>query len=177
MNKNTVTQPLPLFEFLYRPAQINAELANQLVVYRYPLPRGESVKSYQLHIEQQLAGYRSAFLLRTQAAPKGLFIAVHSEAEIPPQVFSADKNEVLPERVYYADEFAPIWIRLIFRRMSAWDRLCRGYHKAGYPLLVIDSWQSKTLKGIETLRLDCSSFDADTEGVARIEPFYESTLR
>ncbi len=173
MSKNTVKQPLPLFEFLYRPAQINAELANQLVVYRYPLPRGESVKSYQLHIEQQLAGYRSAFLLRTQAAPKGLFIAVHSEAEIPPQVFSADKNEVLPERVYYADEFAPIWIRLIFRRMSAWDRLCHGYHKAGYPLLVIDSWQSKTMKGLETLRLDCSSFDADTEGVARIVPFYK----
>lgn len=173
MSKNTVTQPLPLFEFLYRPAQINAELANKLVVYRYQFPHGESVKSYQLHIEKQLAGYRSAFLLRTQASPKGLFIAVHSETERPPQVFSADKDELIPERVHYADEFAPIWIRLIFRRMSAWDRLCSGYHKAGYPLLVIDSWQSKTMKGIETLRLDCSSFETDTQGVARIVPFYQ----
>lgn len=172
MNKNTGTQPLPLFEFLYRPAEVNTVLAEQLVVYRYPLPSGESERDYQLHIEQQLAGYRSAFLLRRQANPKGLFIAVHSEAEKPPKVFSADKDELIPERVYYADEYAPIWIRLIFRRMSVWDRLCSGYHKAGYPLLVIDSWQSKEMKGIETLRLDCSSFEADAEGVAHIVPFY-----
>lgn len=173
MNKKIVTQLLPLFGFLYHPARVNTELASQLVVYRYPLPRGESVKNYQLHIEQQLAGYRSAFLMRTEAVPKGLFIALHSDAEIPPQVFSADKDELIPERVHYADEYAPIWIRLIFRRMSAWDRRCSGYHKAGYPLLVIDSWQSKTLRGIETLRLDCSSFEADAEGIARIVPFYK----
>lgn len=172
MNKNTGVQLLPLFGFLYRPAQVNAELASQLVVYRYPLPLGESVKSYQLHIEQQLAGYRSAFLMRTEAVPKGLFIAVHSEAEKPPKVFSADKDELIPERVHYADEYAPIWIRLIFRRMSAWGRRCSGYHKAGYPLLVIDSWQNKMKKGLETLRLDCASFEAGAEGVAHIVPFY-----
>lgn len=173
MNKNTETQPLPLFEFLYRPAEVNTVLADQLVVYRYPLPNGDSERDYQLHIEQQLAGYRSAFLLRRQASPTGLFIAVHSEAETPPRVFSAGRDELLPERVHYADEFAPIWIRLIFRRMSVWDRLCSGYHKAGYPLLVIDSWQSEERKGIETLRLDCSSFEADKDGVARIVPFYK----
>ncbi len=173
MNNIIQTQPLPLFEFYYKPVQVDAELANQLVVYRYPLAQGNGAKEHQLYIEQQLAGYRFAFLLRTHATPRGLFVALHSEHDTPPQVLAADKDPLIPERVYYSDAFAPIWIRLIFRRMSVWNRLCSGYHRGGCPLLVIDSWTGQKQKGIEALRLDCSSFDADADGIARIVPFYE----
>lgn len=171
MNNKNPTQPLPLFEFFYRPDEVNTELANKLIVYRYPIPNGESAKAYQIYIERQLAGYRSAFLLRQQAMPRGLFIALANEEEIPPKVFAADKEQILPERVYYAQDYAPIWIRLIFRGMSVWNSYSRGYHKSGYPLLIINREEKET-KSIEALRLDCASSEVNAEGIAKLRPFY-----
>ena len=172
MSEKSIAQPLPLFEFFYRPAEVDTQLANQLVVYRYSLPSAETSKEFQSHIEQQVQGYRFAYLLRTQATPNGLYVALHNDQEIPPSVFSADKDELVPERVYYSPVYAPIWIRLIFRRMSVWDHLCQGYHRGGIPLLVIDSWSGKGVRGIEALSLDCSSFDPDADGICRVTPFY-----
>ncbi len=148
-------QELPLSHTIYCDDEIDVNKAQRLIVYHYPLTKSYKWKEWQDNIDNELGNRYFPYLMRGYKEQYGLFVAVDSPEDQPPVITNGDGVQVLPERVQYAPELNPVWIRLIMRKTAAFDSHCQGRHSLGRPLLKVDVWNTKKSMGINAVSLDC----------------------
>lgn len=152
MSKSKSLQPLPLSNLLLDDKHIDDELANQLVVWSYYLDTSNRIwkeRNPREYIDTILGHQHYAYVMKGST----IFVAVPDESHTPPTIVNIDGTELRQTRVYYAPIHNPIWIRLIFRSISAFNSHCKGSYRLGEQLIPIKTWD----KGITALRIDCRS--------------------
>lgn len=167
-------RPLPLSHTIYQDSEIDTEKAERLVVYHYPLAKSYRWKEWQTHLDTELSDRYYPYLMRSYRGQFGLFIALDSEEGTPPTIKNSDDVILSPERVRYAPEMNPIWIRLIMRKAMAFGSHSQGSHTLGRPLLKIDVWSGKKSTGINAISLDCRTQQLPDKNTTEIVLFYEN---
>ncbi|MEL7068048.1 MAG: hypothetical protein AAGN15_05250 [Cyanobacteria bacterium J06581_3] len=165
---------LPLSHTIYRDDEIDADKAEQLIVYHYPLAKSYRWKEWQAHLDTELSDRYYPYLMRSYRGQFGLFVALDSVDDKPPIIKNRDDIIIEPERIRYDPKMNPIWIRLIMRKAAAFGSHCKGSHKLGRPLLKIDVWQGKKSTGINAISLDCRTQQLADKNTTEIVLFYEN---
>ncbi|MEL7354646.1 MAG: hypothetical protein AAFN38_24780 [Cyanobacteria bacterium J06560_5] len=165
---------LPLSHTIYKDDEINVEKANRLIVYHYPLTKSYRWKEWQTHLDTELSDQYYSYLMRSYRGQFGLFVALDSEDDTPPTIKNSDDVILTPERVSYAPEMNPVWIRLIMRKAMAFGSHSQGSHTLGRPLLKIDVWSGKKSTGINAISLDCRTQQLSDKNTTEIVLFYEN---
>ncbi|MEM9004592.1 MAG: hypothetical protein AAGE59_13855 [Cyanobacteria bacterium P01_F01_bin.86] len=169
-----VSGHLPLSHMTYVDNEIDIDKAKRLVVYHYHLVKSFKWKEWQNQLDDQLSDKFYPYLMKGYQGQFGLFIAVDKESETPPRILNGDGIEVTPERVYYAPEHNPIWIRLIMRKVRAFGTHCLGSHTLGRPVLKVDSWQGKLGGGVTATSLDCRTQLLKDKSATEVVLFHEN---
>lgn len=165
---------LPLSHTVYCDDKIDVEKAERLIVYHYPLTKSYRWKEWQTHLDTELSDRYYPYLMRSYRGQFGLFVALDSEEYTPPTIKNSDDVILSPERVRYAPEMNPIWIRLIMRKAMAFGSHCKGSHTLGRPLLKTDVWRGKTSTGINAISLDCRTQQLPDRNTTEVVLFYEN---
>ncbi|MEL6442116.1 MAG: hypothetical protein AAFQ80_23090 [Cyanobacteria bacterium J06621_8] len=180
LTNDTITRELPLSHTIYKDNEIDASKAEQLTVYHYPLTKSYKWKEWQSHLDSELSERHHdseryyPYLMKSYRGQFGLFVALDSPDDQPPVIKNSDGVEIAPEKVSYAPEMNPIWIRLIMRKILAFGSHCRGSHTLGRPLLKIDVWKGKKSTGINAISLDCRTQQLADKNTTEIILFYEN---
>ena len=169
-----IVRQLSLSHTIYRDSEIDTSKAKQLVVYHYPLAKSYRWKEWQTHLDAELSDKYYPYLMRSYRGQFGLFVAVDSDDSKPPNIQNSDGINIPPERVNYAPELNPIWIRLIMRKAAAFGSSCKGSHTLGRPLLKVDVWQGKKGAGINAISLDCRTQQLADGNTTEVVLFYEN---
>jgi hypothetical protein len=174
LTNHEIVRKLPLSHTIYQDNEIDASKAEQLVVYHYPLAKSYRWKEWQEHLDSELSDRYYPYLMRSYNGQSGLFVALNTPDEKPPVIKNSDGIKILPERIRYAPEMNPIWIRLIMRKAAAFGSHCKGSHTLGRPLLKIDVWQGKKSTGINAISLDCRTQQLADRNTTEVVLFYEN---
>ena len=161
---------LPLSHMIYRDDEIDESKAKQLIVYHYPLSKNYSWKEWESHLDNNLDSRQFTYLMKSYHGQFGLFVTLQNETDQPPKITNADGIELRPERVSYAPELNPVWIRLIMRMLSAFGNHCQGRYSLGRPLLKTDEWSS----GINAISLDCRTQQLNDGNTTEVVLFHEN---
>ncbi|MGP9800493.1 hypothetical protein [Rheinheimera sp. NSM] len=165
---------LPLSHMVYVDGEVNVEKAKQLVVYHYTLSKGYKWKEWETQLDEQLSDKFYPYLMKSHLGQFGLFVAVNSESDTPPKIVNSDGVHVEPLRVDYTQEFNPIWIRLLMRKVRAFGVHCEGSHTLGRPLLKVDSWKGQSGAGISAIGLDCRTQMLKDKTATEVVLFHEN---
>lgn len=135
---------------MYRDHDIDAKRAAQLVVYRYHLAM-VGVKFWQWRecFDPQLSGHSYPYYLQGDS----LYVAVIHSTDRPPTIKAVDGTLLEGERVAYAPEYNPVWLKLILRRIGHQTGKTIGYRALGKPLLTLAEWGGVN-PGVEAIDLD-----------------------
>lgn len=173
-NKHKEVKQLPLSHTIYQDDEIDITKAEKLIVYHYPLTKNYRWKEWQSRLDTELSDRYYPYLMRSHRGQFGLFVALDSTDNIPPVIKNSDEISIAPERVRYAPEMNPIWIRLIMRKATALGSHCKGSHTLGRPLLKVDVWKGKKSTGINTISLDCRTQQLADKNTTEVVLFYEN---
>lgn len=168
--RNPSVRHLPLSHLIYRDNEIDESKASQLIVYHYPLSKNYRWKEWESHLDHKLDSRQFTYLMKSYHGQFGLFVALQRETDRPPKITNADGIELRPNRVNYAPELNPIWIRLIMRMLSAFGTHCQGRYSLGRPLLKTDEWPS----GINAISLDCRTQQLKGGNTTEVVLFHEN---
>jgi hypothetical protein len=172
--KKDVMRSLPLSHLIYKDDEVEPHIANELIVYHYPLSKNYRWKEWESQIDHELDSRQFSYLMKSHKGQFGLFVALDSDSDVPPKICNSDSIELRPERIYYSQELNPIWIRLIMRKVSALGTHCRGSYSLGRPLLKTDSWKTKTTSGINTIGIDCRTQQLKDGNTTEVVLFHEN---
>lgn len=143
----TTMRQLQLSNMYYFDDEINAEKANQLIVYHYSLNNQYTWWESKGYLDAELDSRQFAYLVRGS----DLYIAVQDSDSTPPEIRNKNREIIQPERVYYDARLNPVWIRLMMRLLRAFGSHCKGAYSLGLPLLNLHSWST----GIDAMSIDC----------------------
>lgn len=173
-NIKAVSAHLPLSHMVYKDGEIDTEKAEKLVVLHYPLAKSYKWREWEQQLDEQLSNRFYPYLMRSYHGEFGLFVALSDESEVPPKICNGDGVEVIPQRVRYAQDLNPIWIRLIMRKVRAFGAHCQGSHTLGRPILQVDAWSGKSGGGINAISLDCRTQMLKGGGATEVVLFHEN---
>jgi|GEM_PF-707175 len=173
-NGKAVSAHLPLSHMVYQDVEIDVAKAETLVVFHYPLTKSYKWREWEQQLDNQLSSRFYPYLMRSYHGEFGLFVAVNEESDVPPKICNGDGVEVVPQRVRYAQDLNPIWIRLIMRKIRAFDAHCQGSHTLGRPVLKVDAWRGKSGGGINAISLDCRTQMLKGGGATEVVLFHEN---
>lgn len=175
--KQHESKKLPLSHLVYRNSQIDADKAENFIVYHYPLLNNyhqddkESQKYQRIweeRIDNELDSKQFSYLMKPNGNQFGLYVALQNANDKPPCILDAEKQPIIPERVHYSPLLNPVWIRLIMRSLSAFGGHCKGAYSLGRPLLKVDSWKN----GVNAISLDCRTQQLNDDETVEIALFY-----
>lgn len=172
-SENRTVKQLPLSHTIYLDNEINPDKAKNLVVYRYSLGNIYKWKEWTEHLDKELSMRYYPYFMKKNGQDSVLFVSVDSEKDKPPIILNKDNVEIIPEKVEYSQEFNPVWIRLIMRKVSAFGTHCKGSHTLGRPLLKIDTWNSDKISGINAISLDCRTQQRKDGNTTEVVLFHE----
>ena len=172
MNKNQALRTLPLSHLVYLNSQINADKANNFVVYHYPLINNNyqwrEKKIWQERIDAELDSRQFSYLMKSHGHQFGLYVALQDVSDIPPCILDSEQKPIEPVRIQYAPALNPVWIRLMMRSLRAFGGHCKGAYSLGCPLLKVDSWAN----GVNAISLDCRTQQLKDGNTTEIALFY-----
>lgn len=177
MTSELIIDELPLSTLIYKESEIDEEKAKKLQVYFYPLKK-QSYKwmQWQSKVDEQLSAKTEfqPYLMKSNKGEFGLYVLVEDKEKLP-KIVGADKQLLTATKVKYASQYNPIWIRLIMRKISAFNAHCHGSHSLGRPLLKIDEWHSKKSgSGINAIGLDCRTQQLRDKETTEVVFFHEN---
>lgn len=176
--ENVVSKRLPLSHLIYRDEAIDAKKADNLIVYHYPLSKSYKWKEWEQQLDDQLSDPKRfyPYLMKSYRGEFGLFVALNDASEMPPKILNGDGIKVIPQRVRYAQELNPVWVRLIMRKARAFGAHCQGSHTLGRPLLQVDTWSGKNKSGggINAISLDCRTQQLKNGDATEVVLFHEN---
>ncbi|WP_301099657.1 hypothetical protein, partial [Otariodibacter sp.] len=175
MKQNNESKTLPLSHLLYLNSQIDADKADNFIVYHYPLLNSYQwqekkawEKAWEERIDNELDSRQFAYLMKRNGNQFGLYVALQNSNDEPPCILDAEKQPIIPERVHYSPTLNPIWIRLMMRSLRAFGGHCKGAYSLGCPLLKVDSWKN----GVNAISLDCRTQQLKDNETVEIALFY-----
>ena len=166
---------------VYRDCDIDAAKARQLPVIHYRLSKSWRWKQWQTHLDGQLSDLTEAagrqlypYLMRSYRGHFGLFVALDSEDQPRPEIYTEDGIQLQGERVEYAPEHNPVWVRLLMRKALNFRAHSRGSNTLGRPLLKIDEWKNENGRGVNTIAVDCRTQQLSDKETTEVALFYEN---
>lgn len=172
MDKNKDLRKLPLSHLVYLNSEVDADKANKLVVYHYPLLNNnyqwKEKKAWEERIDAELDSRQFAYLMKKNGNQFGLYVALQNLNDVPPCILDADSQPITPIRVEYSPVLNPVWIRLMMRSLRAFGGHCKGAYSLGCPLLKVDSWAG----GVNAISLDCRTQQLKDGNTTEIALFY-----
>ncbi len=172
MDKNKDLRKLPLSHLVYLNSEVNADKANQFVVYHYPLLNNNfqwrEKKAWEERIDAELDSRQFAYLMKKNGNQFGLYVALQNSSDVPPCILDAELQPITPVRVEYSPVLNPVWIRLMMRSLRAFGGHCKGAYSLGCPVLKIDSWSG----GVNAISLDCRTQQLNDGNTTEIALFY-----
>lgn len=143
---------LSLSTMIYKDADIDKQLASQLVVYHYPLSGNYRWREWQQHFDEKLDGQQFSYYMRSLKGQSGLYVALRGESDTPPKIKNSEGIELIPTLVKYQPEYNPIWLRLIMRQAISFGCHNQSGYYLGSPLLYIE----KDRKYLYAASFDCT---------------------